>query len=419
MKHIRVIEPKVKHRKVGRPKAVTKEQLLHAIERYATNSVSILAKKLKVSRVTIYERMKQIPRKKIDRILMGLADSTLTPAEMDYAVFEQIPAVREYAERMLYNKKASEEYIKRHIRSLHKICCILKLRPSHLDKNHIEECAILVRRIERKEIIIETTRGPEPMGLSATKKTLRSWFQVMHAVSSEFLTSHGIPSSGFKTPERSRARLTREHRKAFMEVLKEKIKKNWKLRKARSVFSIKFADEPHLRKRMLLLPKAFYYWGSRKKATLKATIEDMQWRNPIAIQKVVDKGRRTWHKRTAGDFLQEFKELHEFLGKPKEGFWFPFFGDAVAELFKECYREAGIPEKLWKGMPLHIWRHTACQDLLEATDYNYELTAEILGWESIDTMKRYYGKMGKKTVDKGFLRSMGIEIPEEQKEFHF
>lgn len=418
MKHIRVIEAR-KEKKVGRPKAVTKEQVLNAIRGYATDSVSILAEKLNVSRVTIYERMKEISRKNIDRILMALADSTLRPAEMDYTVFEQIPAVREYAERMLYNKKASNAYVKRRIQSLHKICCILKLRPSHLNKEHIEECALLVRKVERKEIKIQTTRGIEPMGLSATKKTLRSWFQVMHALSSQFLTSHGIPSSAFKKPERSRARLTREQRQAFMEVLKEKTKANWKLRKRSCVFSIKFGDEPHLRNRMLLLPKAFYYWGSRKQATLKARIEEMQWHNPMALQKVLDKGRRTWLKRIAGDLLREFKELHESLGKPKEGLWFPFFGDAVAELFKECYREAGIPEKLWKGMPLHIWRHTACQDLLEATDYNYELTAEILGWESIDTMKRYYGKMGEKTVDKGFLRSMGIEVPEEQKEFRF
>ena len=55
-------------------------------------------------------------------------------------------------------------------------------------------------------------------------------------------------------------------------------------------------------------------------------------------------------------------------------------------------------------------RSTACQDLLEATNYSYEMTAEILGWESIDTMKKYYGRMGEQKIQKGMLQAMGIEI---------
>lgn len=79
---------------------------------------------------------------------------------------------------------------------------------------------------------------------------------------------------------------------------------------------IKFGDEPSLRERMLLLPKAYYYWGSRKKATLQARIQDMEWHNPIAIQTVVDKGGIEWGKRTAGEFLTEFTKLHEILVTP-------------------------------------------------------------------------------------------------------
>ena len=92
MKHVKVLGvSKRVHGKVGRPKAVTKEQLLHAIEMHATDSPTILAKKLHVSPKTIYHRLEEIPRKRIDRILMTLADSTLTPAEMDTPA-EQEPA---------------------------------------------------------------------------------------------------------------------------------------------------------------------------------------------------------------------------------------------------------------------------------------------------------------------------------------
>lgn len=418
MKHVKVLDVQRVQGKVGRRRAVTKEELLHAIEMYATDSVTTLAKKLNVSRVTIYTRLEEIPRKKIDRILMTLADSTLTPAEMDYSVFEQIPIVQRYREILMYNRKVSHGYIKQRIRSLHKLCCVLKLHPQHLDPEHIEECSILIAKVERGEIETETRYGTQRMGVDSTKKTFRSWFQLMHALSAEYLTIKGIPSN-IQEPKRSRARLTPEHRAAFMKVLEQKTQKNWTCKKNARRRSIKFGDNPKLRERMLLLPKAYYYWGSRKKATLQARIQEMQWHNPIAIQKVVDKCQIEWKKRTAGEFLTEFTKLHEMLGKPKEGLWFPFNDKAVAELFKECYEEAEIPENLWRGMPIHIWRHTAAQDMLEATNYNYELTAEVLGWVNIDMLKKYYGRVSEETVDKGFAQAVGMRVVWRRREFRF
>jgi len=218
MKHVKVLEVQRVHGKVGRHKAVTKEQLLHAIEMHATDSVTTLAEKLHTSRVTIYARLKEIPRKKINRILMTLADSTLTPAEMDYSVFEQIPAVQRYRELLTYNRKVGESYVRQRISSLHKLCCVLRLHPQHLDQEHIEECSILIAKVERGEIKTQTRYGVQRMGIDSAKKTFRSWFQLMHALSGEFLTIKGIPSN-FQEPKRSRARLTPEQRTAFMKVL--------------------------------------------------------------------------------------------------------------------------------------------------------------------------------------------------------
>jgi len=256
------------------------------------------------------------------------------------------------------------------------------------------------------------------MGIDSTKKTFRSWFQTMYALSGEFLTIKGIPSN-FQEPKRSRARLTPEQRTAFMKVLEQKTRENWTCKTRAHRGGIRFGDEPGLRERMLLLPQAYYYWGSRKKATLQARIQDMQWHNPIAIQKVVDKGGLEWKKRTAGELLTEFTKLHETLGKPKQGLWFPFNSGAVAELFKECYEEAEVPEALWRGMPFHIWRHTACQDLLEATNYNFEKVAAILSWKSVDTMKKHYGKTPKQIRRKVLLEAMGYKVVWEKREFKF
>lgn len=106
----------------------------------------------------------------------------------------------------------------------------------------------------------------------------------------------------------------------------------------------------------------------------------------------------------------------------KEGLIFPFSKyqhQSVALFLKECYAKAGIPEKLWRGMPIHIWRHTACQDLLDATDRNWELVAEVLGWESLDTMKKHYGKASEEVIQKGLLEAMGFKVEWEKKEFKF
>lgn len=96
MKHVKVLEEERVHGKVGRPKAITKEQLLHAIEMHATDSPTELGKILNVTPKTVLKRIREVPRKQIDRILMTLADSSLTPAEMDYTVFEQIPIVQRF-----------------------------------------------------------------------------------------------------------------------------------------------------------------------------------------------------------------------------------------------------------------------------------------------------------------------------------
>jgi len=70
-------------------------------------------------------------------------------------------------------------------------------------------------------------------------------------------------------------------------------------------------------------------------------------------------------------------------------------------------------------MPFHIWRHTAAQDMLEATNYNYELTAEVLGWISVDMLKKYYGRINEETVDKGFAQAVGMQVVWKRRKFRF
>jgi integrase len=98
---------------------------------------------------------------------------------------------------------------------------------------------------------------------------------------------------------------------------------------------------------------------------------------------------------------------------------FPFKVAHLRAFLKAAYQEAQIPEKLWKGLPLHILRHTAAQDLLFATRYNYELAAEILGWESTEVMKKSYGKMPDEERTIGLIKAMGLPVVKGKREFLF
>lgn len=53
--------------------------------------------------------------------------------------------------------------------------------------------------------------------------------------------------------------------------------------------------------------------------------------------------------------------------------------------------------------PLHVWRHTACNDLIDYTDYNLSVIMEILGWRNPKMIIQIYGEATPDMI----ARSMG------------
>jgi len=410
---------------------VTAAQVLEAIRRHQTRSVTELAQLLNTSRPTVGKRLKELDPEEIDEIFKEIAELELKPAEMDFQVFEQIPMVKDYMAKLLYKAEVSERYARQRLKALFHVCCSLKRHPRGLT---LEECADFVSKVKRKEVLYVSVRGLIPMGIESTKKTVRSWFEVMHRVSSQALTSEGVDGAlSAGSGKRSEERLTMEQRHAFMKVVQEKVKSNWRGKVGKTTASIPFSSQPDLALRMLVLPKAYYYWGNRKMSVLNALIEDMAWGQSFgsgpekigyAVQKLIDKGkhktgRMIWKKDTTGELLEELEQLYKWVGKPAQGRWFPFSKAQLRVFFISCYKEAGIPESLYVGMSIHIWRHTACQDLLEATNYNFEKVAAILSWKSVDTMKKCYGKTPPSVRRKTLFQAMGYKITWEKKEFKF
>jgi integrase len=263
------------------------------------------------------------------------------------------------------------------------------------------------------------------------------------------LTNLGIGSETYEQNKtRSQARLTRDQRAAILTEIHKRLGENWTSKDGR--ITIAFKDMPELAYAIEIYPKVSYYIGIRAASAFEKSfwevaeerdqrqhrskfsgvigLEDYQPGKEI-IFRHLDKGKRggiAWTKRIFGEFAEEFHAYWIRQGKPKQG---PVFAglkaNAVREFLKECYQAAGIPEYIWQGseqnesMPLHIWRHTAAQDLLDATDWNFELVAATLGWESIDMLKKHYGSMPPDVQRRIVLKAMGEAVPIIKREFIF
>jgi hypothetical protein len=70
-------------------------------------------------------------------------------------------------------------------------------------------------------------------------------------------------------------------------------------------------------------------------------------------------------------------------------------------------------------LPLHIWRHTAAQEFLDVTDWNYGLTAKTLGWDGTQALEKHYGKMPDGAQLRGLRKAMGLPVEKEEREFLF
>jgi integrase len=178
---------------------------------------------------------------------------------------------------------------------------------------------------------------------------------------------------------------------------------------------------------MMQLPKVAYYTGTRigkeaQTGLLSQLWENVRFENNLVVMLVVDKGRHggiTWFKKLVGDAAVEFNAFYEACGKPESGRIFPFDYGAVVAFWREVYDEAGIPVSVWMGMPCHVWRHTAAQDMLDAADWNYGIVARTLGWETTLALEKFYGRMPDSSQLRGLLRAMGLPVKEEKTEFAF
>ena len=114
--------------------------------------------------------------------------------------------------------------------------------------------------------------------------------------------------------------------------------------------------------------------------------------------------------------------------KPINPKWYPYIkgylpirSTRMLERIKKVLREAyevvldGVTKKYALSHPFHVWRHTAANDLLEASNFNLMLVAQKLGWKNVQMIVNVYGTMDKALL----LRLSGYDVKYEGARFEF
>jgi Phage integrase family. len=157
-----------------------------------------------------------------------------------------------------------------------------------------------------------------------------------------------------------------------------------------------------------------YETGSRAQALRNVQfIETEEFGQKVIYAITEEKGKRTqirWEKPINPKWWTYIK-----------GF-LPIRSDNMLRRIKEILREAyevvlpdGIVKKYALSHPFHVWRHTAANDLLEASNYNLMLVAQKLGWKNVQMIVNVYGTMDKAML----LRLSGYNIEYQAAKFEF
>lgn len=399
--------------KDGRPQALTKEQLLAAVKRYKTVSIAELTLKLNVGRATVYRRMQDVTPAEVAAAIGTDSNATLTPAQHEKSVFELIPEIQKFKETLSLRRETGKAYTARMISALFRVCTHLNIHPTALTPEAAAEVILAIRRKD----------GSVPFGESEARKGLRAWFG-FRGIGEEHLTNLGIDGRYKRVGrDRSMLKINHEQRLKFMEVLRRKVMHNWQSGR----YHIDFGDNPKLAFAAENLPEHLFYTGTRigveaDRGALSEEWSDVRFSQGIAIIRVVDKGKHggiTWFKKLIGAPATRFAVFYDAVGNPSNGKIYPFDYAALGALFRECYIEAGISREIWAGMVFHIWRHTAAQEMLDATDWNYGTVAKTLGWETTLALEKHYGKMPDASQLRALQKAMGLPVIEEKREFKF
>jgi len=300
--------------------------------------------------------------------------------------FRKLEIIQEL-ERQLRLKGDTEEAIKRNIKAIYE-CALFKAK--HPEDITIEDILEFLdyKRLEWQENG-KDLRKPEVLSQFSTHivSPLRVWCKYRGLPIPPALTT-----TEYHSPYR-KVRITVEQRYSLLSYLKE--------------------NYPGLYDKARAILIFLYETGSRVSALRRAQfLETEEFGVKVAYVITEEKGKRAqirWEK-------------------PINPRWYPYVKgrlplgvrevERIKEVLKEAYEQV-LPEGLTKYYalkhPYHVWRHTAANDLLEASGFNLMLVAQKLGWRNVQMIVNVYGTMDKAML----LRLSGYDVKYEASKFEF
>lgn len=339
-------------------------------------------------------------------------------------IFRLNPSIIEWVNMQ---RKVSEDVKSDRVNVMFNVCKYFGVNP---DKLTVEACAKLVNEMKERY----DKKEPAIRGLAYyyIRKPIRIWFMLTKKMSAQYLTNMGIDADRSKgTGTMATERIPRDIRHRlngeYGDNLKVSVMK-YSTDIKENVDVDKVVDEMHG------IAYFMYYTATRITATSNVILNDPQSKYETDIWRIhlIDKGRKGglhWIKLFYGHGLEAMRDyIEKRFGLPKEiqdatlptmdKYMFPWTHDnyrTETKMMKYAEKISGLQTRI----PNHIYRHTFAQDGLDATDNNYDLVAELGGWEDTGTMKRSYGKRSQKSRESGLRKMLGYKEKDETYELRW
>jgi len=140
---------------------------------------------------------------------------------------------------------------------------------------------------------------------------------------------------------------------------------------------------------------ALYYNGHR---AMELTTIKFEPRGRITLVYTVGKRSKEYHKVLRSDVYELIKDYLPLTARQLM---------TLRKILRNTYENV-LDKKTITYMyavkhPLHVWRHTACNDLIEYSNYNISLIMETLGWYNPSMITKIYGKATPETIARGLM----------------
>lgn len=421
----------------GRVSKLTDERFLDAVKRTKSISASKIGKYLGLDRTWVWRYIKNPDNKEImvkaQTILDNLNVITrFDSKEITIDDFLQIPVIEEWVE-IQTQRRVRESGIRNRVMNLFNVCNYLKTHPEKLTVDMVAELVVKHRNMQDRG---ETV--PRGLKYLSIRKPIRSFFQLTRGISGELLTSKGIDAGrSAGTGSHSKERVTKEQRARFSTELRNVIDDLYNFVPMDKFKPTNYSITKEITAEQLYLEifgvdQFMYYTGTRigvnralKQGALSIRLNNQKHNisNKIWYINLMDKGKKggiEWNKIMLDDSIKCLKtyiskrfnipyDLVETEMIKIDSFMFPTIEhqyEVLRKINKETLKRCGNIT----SNPNHIWRHTFAQDCLHASDWNYELTAEIGGWKDTGTLKLSYGKMSGDATERGLRQIMKLPV---------